>query len=409
MAWGSAKGALQPTYAAGRDTIIGKTMRRAVGDDADVVAQRLAAGRGLIPGSQPTAAEVAQSGGISALQRAASAIDPQSYAAQQAANNQARVAAISNMAGARGQRDVYDALRKGVTSPLYEKAVAEPVDKALAKSLAPQIDNLMARPSMKFAQKKAAEIFGEESIAVTKDGSAKGLQLLKQALDDLIERAPENKIGKNQLKALLQTRGDLVSLLQDLSPRLRVADIFYQKLSKPINQMDVAQELLNKSGALSGELRGEAFANAMRYADKTAQKALGYKGASFEKVMTPQQTSQINNIVEELRRVQQMQNLGRGAGSDTVQKMAMSNLMRESGLPMNLMNLPILGRFGNYVYQQTDDLMKQRLAQVLRDPKEAARLMQRAKTDPAVAQLLENIRRGVAPGVLGVMTSDALQ
>lgn len=57
----------------GRKKIIGEVMRRAAGDNADSVAARMSNAQEIIPGSLPTAAEVAESGGIAALQRAMSA------------------------------------------------------------------------------------------------------------------------------------------------------------------------------------------------------------------------------------------------------------------------------------------------------------------------------------------------
>jgi hypothetical protein len=112
MGFKGAKAAVEPLYEGGREQILARALRASAGENADIVAQRMRGAAELVPGSAPTAAEVADSGGIAAMQRAASAVDPESYATRAAQQNEARVAALREMAGTGGEREFYAASRE---------------------------------------------------------------------------------------------------------------------------------------------------------------------------------------------------------------------------------------------------------------------------------------------------------
>lgn len=403
MGWGAAKGAIEPLYQGGQERIVGRALRSAVGERrADVVANRLSQGASSVPGVQPTAAEVGRSGGISAMQRAASAVDPEEYAARAVANNEARKAALEQMAGTGGERKMYEGVRDMMTEIPYEQAMKTGVDKQMAKAIQPQIDSLLARPSVKSAIAGAKEIMDEESIALAKSGSPKGLQLVKQALDDAIERGsnPTTKMGTHSLKALKQTRGDLISVMEDIVPKLRGADAAYRDWSRPINQMDVAQTLLNKSvNPVTQTLEPRAFIK--NVSDETVRDVTGYSGSNLANTMTSGQLGLLRGITDDLRGVRVMENLGRGAGSDSVQKLAMTNLMQQSGLPLGLLNMYGMGSAGRLLFSQSDEAMKRQLANALLDPKQTAALMAAARRNPQLAAAIEEARKIAAPAILG--------
>jgi hypothetical protein len=73
------RAAVEPLTEKGRATIAGRTLVNAAGDEAPTVAQRLAQAGELVPGSMPTAAQVAENGGIAALERSVSAAQPAEF------------------------------------------------------------------------------------------------------------------------------------------------------------------------------------------------------------------------------------------------------------------------------------------------------------------------------------------
>lgn len=406
MGAGALKGAVEPLYEGGREAIIGRALNAAAGANAPVARANLAAGGQLVPGSLPTAAEVAGSPGIAAMQRAASAVDPEAYGQRAIQNNQARVAALDQMAGTEADRSMQRGVRSMMTEIPYQDALSSPIDKGVSQAMKPQIESLMRRPAMQSAVNKAKEIFAEEDIALIKSGSPRGLQLAKQALDDLIEKAgsPASSIGKNQLKALQQTRSDLVSTMETLTPKLRDADRAYAQWSQPINQMDVAQNIRETSlNPLTGMLQPQQFARTLSN-DPTAR-ATGRAGATLENVMSPGQLGILQSIQDDMARQVFSQNAGRGAGSDTVQKLAMTNLMQQSGLPVGILNFPGVGRIGNWAYNNADEAMRRSLSDTLLNPQATAGVMGGALPNQALLDLLQRSRMIAAPGILGATTS----
>ena len=78
---------------------------------------------------------------------------------------------------------------------------------------------------------------------------------------------------------------------------------------------------------------------------------------------------------------------GRGAGSDTVQKLAMSNLASEAGIPTFVQNLASvpggwLKRGADVLYKSADDDIRKKLAFLLTNPQEAAAALQGAAPGP---------------------------
>ena len=402
------KALAEPLYQSGRNTIVGRTLNRVAGENAPAIQQRFASALELVPGSKPTAAEVAESGGVAALQRSASASNPEAYAHRGMEQAAARVQALRDIAGDSNQQAQMKGVRGLMSEQLYKEAGEEGVDASLAKAMKPQIDNLLQRPAMKQAVARAKQIFGEETVTLDKAGSVRGLQLTKQALDDIIEKAggAGSSIGKNEFRALQQTRSDLISTLQDLSPKLRQADTAYASWSKPINEMQVGQELLNRlepalsdHGALAKET-GARFAQAIRNAPATMRSATGRRYSELSDVLTEPSLQKVENVAKDLARKANAQDLGRGVGSDTAQKLSMANIAEQSGMPRLInwaSNLPVVSRGLNWVARESDDKIKAQLAQALLDPQRSAQLMAAARGNPQMAKALRAAQATLIP------------
>ena len=77
---------------------------------------------------------------------------------------------------------------------------------------------------------------------------------------------------------------------------------------------------------------------------------------------------------------------GKGVGSDTVQKLAYSNLMNQSGLPISANN-----RIGKFVYGDVNEQLKDKLAETMLSPQETLRLMRLAtKQKPSADEKTRN-------------------
>lgn len=454
-----ANAAAMPLTKSGQEKIVGEVLRRAAGNNADDVVSRLRGATELVPGSMPTAAEVADSGGIAALQRAMSAANPDAYAHRGMSNNASRVEALRGIAGDEQAMQAAIAARKSATDPLYKAA-----DSAVVTS-DEQLREIMSRlPNGTIAQ--AQEIarmtnrpirFGadipESSVATGRVDLAtgrpvmqttaaqnaqftgRGIDLIKKAIDDVVNTNPTAAIGKNAKSAGLGVKQDLVNWADNAIPEYGQARQAWAEGTVPISQMQIGQELLNKlepalvsyhpSGAQFRQA-GSSFTNALNdVRGNLVKNATGGIKRNLEDVMKPEQMATLNGIGADLSRSAAAADMGRGAGSNTFQNFAMDNLAAQSGMPPAvgaLGNMLTLGAgsklmgaakaISNKIYQGSDDAMKSRMADILLDPQAAATVMENSVKPGRLGQALQNaIGKGgvdklnygmsVSPGVLG--------
>lgn len=412
------KSLIDPFRHGGRENIVGGLLNQTAGSNRQGIQQAAGQARSSIPGASPTLAEATQDPGIASLALAASSGSPEvkrQLTQQAGQNTAARLRSLEGIAGDEQQMGWARGIREMMTELPYKEALETTVDKSLAKAVKPQIDSLTRRPAMKAAIAKAKEIFGENDIVLEGAGSAKGLQLVKQALDDMIEKSgsPASSIGKNQLKALQQTRSDLISTIETLVPKLRDADTAYAQWSKPINQMQIGGYLRDKmvpalmdfSDDVPTRIRADSYAQAMRNAGATVKSATG-RTMPLEETMSGGQMSTLNAIGADLARTASAQDLAKSAGSPTVQNLAGMNVIRQFLGPMGMpqgwaekvasssVAVPVT-RMGNLVYSGAEKRIQEALARALRDPQYAAQVMAKAGT-PTIenAALIAAIKQG---------------
>jgi len=398
-AFKAGKAALEPFYEGGKDQIIGRALRNASGGKADEVTQALMNAPEYVPGSIPTAGQASKNAGIAAMERAAVAVSPEATVAhseRQAAQNAARVGVLEDMAGSTGQREFFDASRRTAADKLYKEAYDAGVDlsrdaatgqflsKAEQAARKGEITKLMQTPAMKEASKRARTLMLNDpnmrGKALSPDGSVQGLDYARRALSDMIGEAK----GSNEKRILTALKSRLDTTLETISPKYAEAVETFAEMSRPINQMDIAQTIADKSvDRLTGTLKPQNFARALD--DSTAASATGFKGATLDKVMTPEQLAKLDAIKQDVARAVMARDAGRGAGSDTVQKLAYTNLIDQAGVPtfvrnFSLAQIPanLAGRAADAAYGRANKEIAEKLALGLLDPKEAARMMQSA-------------------------------
>ncbi len=408
-AWRTGKSILEPLYGGGRDTVVGRTLNRVAGENAPAVQQRLALARELVPGSAPTAAEVAESGGVAALQRAASAADPEAYATRGMQQASARADALRNIAGTDKDLANAKAVRGLMSDSLYADAMKAKVPLDVGDK---KISEIMSRPSLESAWQEAEKMAREAGItSVTSKGEMTGeaLHYVKMALDQKIADA---KPGSPAQRLLMGTRNDLRDWMEKAIPEYGKAREAFASWSPAVDQHRVGTYLAEKlqpaladHGALGSET-GAQYAAALRNAPSTLQKSTGFGGASRElsDIMSPSQMNTLENVGADLGRKANAQNLGRGAGSDTMQKLSMSNIGEQSGMPklVDLVSsLPGISRATNWVYRDTDNQIRSRLAQALLNPQESAQLMRAAQGNPQLARALREAQRVMIPAGAG--------
>lgn len=425
----SAKTFAEPLYEGGRNAIVGRTLNRIAGDDASNVIQRLKSAQPLVPGSMPTAAQVAENGGIAAMERSAAGANPSDFAKRSMEQASARLSALRGIAGDDASINAAIKAREAATSPSYNAA------KAAVYEIDPSMQMTMQTPIMKKAIARAKQLAenNERPFMFTTETSApfsgvggrqaetkrqitgQSLQDIKTALDDLLIDPTSGIVG-SEAKTVDRVRGRLVDWMENQNPEFKAARTTYAQMSQPINQMQVGQALVEKLkpalsdyGALGKETAAN-FAGQLRNSDKLMQNATGFKGiGSLESVMGPQNMGSLNGIAQDLGRKANAENLGRGVGSDTFQKLAMQNIAEQSGMPRlmgGLLDLPVVSRATKWVYRDSDEAAQKVISEAMLDPKKAAQLMEQVdkgvlQNSPKLKQaLLQSGMRG--GGLLGL-------
>lgn len=441
-----AKAALvDPFTQNGRQRIVGGAIRAAAADPAEAGAN-MAMARGATPGFNPTAGQASNDAGVASLERAARAIDPAGFGDIDTSQRSALINALRSVAQTPEDRAAAVAARDGAAETLYGTArtsdtmrrelaqnegvqaaslkyarsggMSAPPNDAAAAAAAIQpsaeLSALMKRPDFQSAVGQARALAANKGVDLGDPlTSIQGMHYVKLALDDMIQPSGASALGNNARGALTDMRGTLLDEMSAVSPAYGTARNVYADMSKPINQMDIGQELYNRfvppladGAAVPFRSTADAYAKALtRNGDKLAANVTGMKNARLESIMEPGQMDLLRGVVSDSQMKAAAENIGRGVGSDTVQKMAMSHVIDQAGLPSWIGALAPLRSVGgmaktvgDIVYTKNDETMRHLLADVLKDPTRAADAMNRAGVPPSkYAEVLKKL--GVAGAV----------
>lgn len=423
-AYQGAKGLVEPMTRSGQERIAASVLQSSATDPVRAAANAARA-RALVPGSQPTLAQVADDPGLAQLERtilnnpeAAPALQ-QRFAAQRAA----RLDAVKNVGGT---DDYYEAIRDGrriFANEDYANAIQQGVDPKMAKAMAPQIQSLLERPSIQRAQKDAIRLAKENGVNLAESpaGSLEGLDWVKKALDNRISLAsqPGSSIGKEELKALVQTKDDLMKTLEQIAPGYKAANDNYAAMSRQVNSMDVARSLMDKLQRPGSEYMGNSaremgqqYAEALSKSVDSVKKATGMN-KPLASVMNTRDIAALEAVARDYGRKSFAENAGRSVGSPTAQNLASQNMLRRilgpSGLPETWAESTMLQSLlypvqGLSKLTGADRRIMDRIAMGLLDPADAAGLLM---APPPVSRGLlgSPIQRalpGLSAGLLGV-------
>lgn len=407
------KSFIDPLYERGRSQIIGRTLRNAGGAQADQAATAFANARGATPGVQPTVGMAARDLNLpsyAALERATQAVTPDvtnAVAARQTANQQAMQGALQNVTP---DIQAAQAARESVAGGLYNQARTQGIDQTVAETLQPTIQGLTQRLPDDVIE-HARTLARINGMPLDDTTSVQGLHWIKKALDDKISQA--SRAGsKDMARAYTGLQTEFLNTLDQLSPAYQQARQQYAAMSQPINQAEILQNIAQRSTNMRGDMTLGGLNRAAT--DRTAQTVTGMPNATLASTLTPEQQSMIQALRSDLLGMDFASTAGRGAGSDTVQKLAYSNMLQQAGIPTFLQNLAPTQILGNLAqrglglaYNDANQRMASELAQAMMNPQQAAELMQLARTNPQLQSMINGLRRGGA--ALGASTPALIQ
>ena len=424
------KSLVEPFTQAGRERISGRVLQQ-FGVGADDV--RGLSGAPTITGARPSMAEQiadpAAAAGAARLQGGLRSADPRAstaFTAREAENNAARVNTLRGLSGADGGREAAVASRAGTAGPMYQQAFGVDAGTALTPQMQREMQTLMRAPAIQQASKAArvnAANTGTNVGPANGSGSIEGLHNVKLALDDMITAARGGQgtpAQETKARALEASRERLLSFIEQLSPEYKNARGTYAQMSRPINQMDVAGEVLSRGSSATSDLMGNprlmpnALLSALGDEPALIKRATGRPlGGSLDGLMEPDQLAQIRGVSGEVDRAAAIARAENGPGSATAQRLASQNVLRQTlgplGAPESWSESTLLNtlmRPVQFGYNQiAEPRIQQELADALLDPSRALALLKAAQSgriqlpDNAIMQLTEAAAR-VTPSTL---------
>jgi hypothetical protein len=381
------KALFEPFYQKGQEAIIGRAMNTAAGQEAPQIAQALQQVRQIVPGSKPTLGQASQNAGLASLERAAGAAIPEStnaFATRAAEQNAARVNALGTVAQDENAMAAAIQARKAASAP-YLQQLNQSTAQVNPQRTVDLIDNMIEKSA---GRGKLTNALKEVKSSLFDDSGnlrSNAAQLYQGARKNITD-ALDAKAGDGS-KLNESISRELTVVMRSLDHQINTAEPAYKQFlqtfadkSKPINQMQIGQEIQKKAMNATGDVQLNPLAAAL--SDKTAQRATGFKRATMQGVMDPAQMDTLNAVKDDLIRQVQARNMAGTAGSDTVKKLAYSNLIDRAGVPTFLREFAptqttgnLLARGADSIYGKANRDLQQKLADTLLDPQEAGRMM----------------------------------
>lgn len=227
--------------------------------------------------------------------------------------------------------------------------------------------------------------------------SVNGLYNVRKYIDALMTGKAGNdttsaKAATSQLMAMKSAIDDELSLR---APSFSEYLDAFKSASKPINRMEVGQEVLSKaSGAVPDQLGNPVLtpAGIMRATsdlDAISAKATGFKKAKAADILTPADISSIKAIQEDMIR-QASRQRSATIGSQTGERFAIGERLAQQSV---LGKVPVVGQIFEHFEKVADDALQERLAFLIANPKHARRVIDALpKNDQKpVRQMLANL------------------
>lgn len=392
----------------GRDRVVGDILTRASGggDSAQAAIRQLEAAQDFIPGSHRTAAQATDNAGIAALQRSAAAADPVEYQYRQLQQQKARDEFMRQQFGGQSPDAAVAAAieaRRDASAPLY--AQADRIARAPVWGL-PNGESWTPAIDTSRVQRLIASI---ERNNPEREALTSKLDAIKKSLESTDPRsvlsAAENlkdmmgKIGPGGARENAAIMRELVAIKSSLDktigaqiPAYAQANRVFRELSAPVNQMQVLRAVDDAARGPVPNVHGvrphtpAATARQVENIDDVARRVLrqetGYRRG--KNPLTQQQMDALRALANDTAADKAMHDLGRGAGSDTAQKLSFARMLGDASMREAASHIPLAGRFIPALSSAADAAMGKRLAQALLEPAETARLMREAGIPTAI-------------------------
>lgn len=402
---------VRPFTEAGRETIVGNVLRQ-LANAPENLPSRLAAYEPTIPGYTPTTAQASRDVGLISAETAIRALDTTGkFAAQASQANKARMTVLDRLAKDQDAVNFALAKREEVTAPLREQAFAnatlagDDLKLALNNQVNSKIDNILQSAEGKRGTVVNAMNFAKTSLQKADSIPAlyeirKDLRAASQGLLD--KEGSAYSLANKQLNSVIK---EVDGLIEQNAPGYRDYLRTYAGASKGIERLEAAQGF--KTKVLS------TIPDPINYGDFMISQpsfARAIRATAKETKLSEMQVRTLEKVGRDLD-AGVLNRAGRVPGSDTFKNLSTANVIGgiigkqmfgEVPAAANKVVAPL-----NWLYNGTDDQIREVLVDAMLDPKLASRLMTKASTttvEPLSKELQKkaiNMGYGAAFGLTG--------
>lgn len=394
---------VRPFTEPGREVIAGNILRQ-LSRDPEAAIRNLETYQAGIPGYTPTTAQAARDVGLASAVPPVRGLDVTGKLTEQAQQaNRARMAVLDRLA--KQQEDVNAAIakRNEITAPLREEAFARStvtpdqfatnisaVDNVIASILdSPAGKRVPVERAMNFARQRIAEArTPQELYEIRKD--------LRDAAQGLLDKdGSAYRLAKGQLEQVIRSVDDQIeSVAPGYAEYLRK----FAASSKGIERMEAAQQFRGKVLTTTPLIRDPG--NVSEYLISQPKFVNAIRAAEKETDLSRTQLAVLKRVAQDLDdatlRVTQE------PGSNTFRNMSVANVMGGivgksifGDIPPALQKVATPMQ---WLYNGTDDMIREVIVDAMLDPKLAARLMRRATTAEMVPLSKELQKRALRLG-----------
>lgn len=276
------------------------------------------------------------------------------FALRNMENNEARLNTLRDVAGEGGAKTQAELARSTAAAKDYGEAYKVPFNiEKFPQSLKTAHHDLMAKPAILEAMKMAQKESANRGLNFDPNTSVQSLHMVKEMLDSLLNKAEAQ--GQSMV-GLTQTKAELVDSLKNISKRYDTARTNFAQASVPINQMNVAEELIKRGSSPTPDLYGNpqlrvgGLLGALKDEPALIKRATGgYGGDSVEGLLDAGQFTKVNAVAEETGRRSAVLGAGMGSGSPTAQRSIGLDVLMGGGGMATGGKLQVARAMANYV------------------------------------------------------------
>ena len=378
------KEVVRPFTAGGREAIVGKVLEQ-LANKPQGLAQRLEEFQAPIGGYTPTTAQASRDVGLISAETAIRGMDTTGqFAAQASAANKARMTILDRMA--KDQDAVTQAIlkRDEVTAPMRESAFAastqtpEQIQSATALIVNKQIDDILASPAGKRSTVINAMNFAKNSV-----NRADSVESLYEVRKDL--RAAAQGLLDKEGSAYSQAKGQLENVIRSVDDVIDASAPGYKDYLKKYSQASKGIERLGEAQTFRSKVLSTT-PDPINYGDFMISQpsfARAIRATAKDTNLSEMQVRVLEKVGRDLDSGV-LNRSGKVPGSDTFKNLSTANVIggiigkQMFGEVPPIVNKTIAPL--NWLYNGTDDQIRELLVQSMLDPKLASRLLTKAST-----------------------------